>query len=251
MSILNVQELSIKLSKDFSLGPISFELNPTDCLGIIGENGSGKSTLLNAFSGNYIFTGNFEYKHMEFRKTNSMERAKFIASIAQNPEAELDFTVEEAISLARTCHSNGLWESQEDKEAVNSVLQSCNLKELRNQKLTTLSGGQRQRVFLARALAQQSEILILDEPTNHLDVRHHNGLREILLDQTVKQNIIMIASHDINWLTKIATHFLILSQGKQIGFIKSNDLSQEVLTEAFHHPFRIIEAENEKLFLPN
>lgn len=250
MPLLKAQDFVVNLSTDFELGPLSFELNAGDCLGIIGENGAGKSTFLTAVTDAKFHSGTLESNGQNLKNLSPEQKAKLLSLIPQTPMCELDFTIKEMVALGRISHSPSLWNSPEDNEAIEVALEKTHLSELANQKLSKVSGGQKQRAFIARALAQQSKILAIDEPTNHLDIKHHGHLLQLIHQIKNEGKTMLIASHNINWLIQCTNSLLILKQGKSIAHIKTESLSQEHLEQAFDCKFFERTESGVKLFFP-
>lgn len=233
------KDIEFKREEGFHLGPLSFAIAPGDCLGILGENGSGKSTLLSLLLQDQTLTkGQVTLNGQNLKDLTPKERAKEIALVPQAAEFGLDFSVLETVLLGRTPHIQGLWESKEDVAEAEKHLEKLNLTNLRHQKLSQVSGGERQRTLIARALAQNPQILLLDEPTAHLDVRYHHDLAHII-QQLKQENIsLIITSHDINWLSQLADSLLLLQNGQPVAQGQTDKtLNAENLQKAFGVPF--------------
>ena len=242
MKPFEAQKIEFKRSNQFSFGPISIDLNPGECLGILGENGSGKSTLLSLISGDLkLDSGKIIHSSVDIDTLTVKDRARIIAVVPQRIEFGLDFTVEETVLLGRTPYSDSIWESPEDHRIADNAIDQLKLQNLKDRKITEISGGELQRTLIARALAQQPKILLLDEPTAHLDVRHHHELATTL--QNLKQEgiTLLITSHDMNWLNLIADKTLILQGGQQLAYgTTSETMNAEHLQKAFGVPFQSI-----------
>ena len=153
---------------------IDFHVEEGEFVGLIGPNGSGKSTFLkNIYKVLHPQSGDISLMGGDLLAMSNREMAQRLAVMAQEQEAAFDFTVEEVVMMGRQARKRLLeTESQEDRALVTQVLERTQLTPLREQGFSTLSGGEKQRVLMARALAQQTPILILDEPTNHLDIKY-------------------------------------------------------------------------------
>ena len=166
--MLEVQNLSVSYREVAALSNISFSLSSGSLVGLIGANGAGKSTLLKAMlelipaqSGQIFYDG----------QPLKMQRHK-VAYLPQRSQIDWDYpvTVWNVVMMSRTTHSGWFGKtSRQSKEIVKEALERVELYDLRDRPIKNLSGGQQQRVFLARALAQQADILLLDEPMTAVD----------------------------------------------------------------------------------
>lgn len=197
------------------LADVCLELAQSEMLGIVGPNGAGKSTLircinriLNPQSGRILMDEN------DIKKMDRIELAKKMGYIPQTASQIFPTTVFDAILLGRRPHIG--WRSgEEDHEKVLDVLELLNIEDLAMRDIKELSGGQQQRVFIARALAQEPEVLLLDEPTSNLDIRHQLEVMEIIKDLVAKEGISAImAIHDLNLASRYTDRVLIMKEGK-------------------------------------
>lgn len=190
---------------------------------IIGPNGSGKTTLLRVIAGVLPYTGSLILTDRQGRETerssvSGREAAKKIAFLAQISSSYFPYTVREATLMGRYAHQSASslgGFSFADKAVVDQVLSECGLTELEHTRLAELSGGQLQRVFLARALAQQAEILLLDEMTNHLDLYYQLELIDSIRERT-RDNTIRLALgvfHDISLAVRFAETLMVMDRG--------------------------------------
>ncbi|MEU5047186.1 ABC transporter ATP-binding protein [Streptomyces griseorubiginosus] len=171
---------------------------PGEIIGVVGPNGSGKSTLLQAVyrsmrptSGAVLVGGQDVW-----RTLTPQAAARRTSVVAQENPAAFDFTVAEVVAAGRTPHRTP-WsgESTADRVMVADALDRVGMAHLAGRRYSSLSGGEKQRVLLARALAQQGQLLVLDEPTNHLDIGTQLDLMELVRDLKVTT---LAALHDLN-----------------------------------------------------
>ncbi|WP_371204592.1 ABC transporter ATP-binding protein [Dietzia sp. UCD-THP] len=159
--------------RDLSLAP-----EPGTMVGVLGPNGSGKSTLLRVMTGLLRpSTGRVLFDGTDIRKLPRRRVARHVAFVEQEVATDQNPTVRDVIELGRIPH-RAAWSGPgtQDEEAVLRAAATTALTERLDQRYATLSGGERQRVQIARALAQEPDVLVLDEPTNHLDIRHQLDL---------------------------------------------------------------------------
>ena len=225
---------SIKQKNQQILYPLSFELSPGKILGVVGPNGAGKSTLLRLLYRYYKpTTGKVKINGIDIWKLTSRQVACSIATVLQENSSDFSLTVREIVTLGRTPYSKWLSNSnsKNDKKIVQSSIDRLSLNKFENRHLNTLSGGERQRVMIARALAQEPDILILDEPTNHLDIRQQLEILNLLKDLSIT---VITSLHDLNMARSNCDEILLLKDGCALGFGKPNlILSESNISEAF------------------
>ena len=225
---------SVKQKKQKILYPLSFELSPGKILGVVGPNGAGKSTLLRLLYRYYKpTTGKIKINGIDIWKLTSRQVACSIATVLQENSSDFSLTVSEIVTLGRTPYSKWLSNSnsENDKKIVQSSIDRLSLNKFENRHLNTLSGGERQRVMIARALAQEPDILILDEPTNHLDIRQQLEILNLLKDLSIT---VITSLHDLNMARSNCDEILLLKDGCALGFGKPNlILSESNISEAF------------------
>jgi iron complex transport system ATP-binding protein len=184
---------------------------------VIGKNGIGKSTLLRTLSSlqkpleGAIFINqknSTTYQHHELATTISLVLTERL------PESQL--TVFELIALGRQPYTNWIDSlSKTDLEKIHWAIKETNLEELQNNRFYELSDGQLQRVLIARALAQDTQIIILDEPTAHLDLHQTIAIFELLKKLAIStQKTILISTHEINLATKMCDELIVLADDK-------------------------------------
>lgn len=206
MKLVEIENLTVNYDGILALDKVSLSIEERDFLGIIGPNGAGKTTLFSCMLGllnNY--QGEIRFFGTNIRK--SKQYLHQIGYVPQKPIFEKNFpaTVEEVIGM-------GLTKNQK-AETIDKVLQKVWLHELSHRRIGDLSGGQQQRVFIAKALANDPQILILDEPVAGIDSQSKDLFYQILLDLNKKDNITIIwSSHDLDAVAKLATKVACLNQ---------------------------------------
>lgn len=206
----------------FVVGPIDLEVRSGEWVALIGPNGAGKSTLLRSAVGGVEFSG-------EVSLGGAPRRLGIdIAWMPQRPTLPDEMTVGEYALLGRTPHLRYLQsERAADFAATESALRRLDLQGLRNRRLRTLSGGEAQRVVLARALAQESPVLLLDEPTSSLDLGHAVDVLELIDDLRVGGGLTVVtAIHDLTLAERFADRLVLMASGQ----IVSQGGGAEVLT---------------------
>lgn len=206
---------------DLSLAPV-----PGSMVGVLGPNGSGKSTLLRVMTGlQRPDTGRVLLDGADIRRMSRRRFSRRVAFVEQEVSTDQNPTVRDVIELGRIPH-RAAWSGPGpgDDEAVARAATTTSLTDRLHQRYGTLSGGERQRVQIARALAQEPEVLILDEPTNHLDIRHQLDLLALVRGTGAT---VVAALHDLNLAAAYCDHLVVLADGRAVA----SGPPSEVITE--------------------
>lgn len=212
-NILSVSELAIGYGIKKVAEHINFSLKPGTLCGVVGVNGIGKSTLLRTLAGfQPMLGGKIELKGQSIKHTPTEKLAKELSVVLTESLTSKNLTVEELIALGRQPYTNWLGTlTNEDKKHINESLDAFLLTDLRHKKCHELSDGQLQRVLIARAMAQDTPLILLDEPTTHLDLYHKvqilKMLRELAHNQ---QKTILFSTHEIELAIQLCDSMLIL-----------------------------------------
>ncbi len=186
--------------------------------GIIGPNGAGKTTLLDILAGiKPINKGKVILFKRDIKTYNRKELAKLIALIPQEYHIEFDFTVEEILLMGRYPHLTRFQSlTDEDYYIINDTIKSLNLKPILHKYITELSGGEKQRVIFARALIQDTPILLVDEGTANLDIYYTIELMDILSKKVEKGDTVIATMHDMNLAVNYCDYLIFLKNGNLI-----------------------------------
>jgi iron complex transport system ATP-binding protein len=185
--------------------------------GIIGPNGSGKTTLLKLIlkilhtEESTVFLNSQDITELS-RKT----LAQRIAYVPQELALDFDFTIKEIVQMGRNPYL-GRFQllSAYDKDVVNWAMEQAEIYPLKDKLITKISGGEAQRVIIARALAQEPEILALDEPTNHLDIHHQIRILSLIRKLSKEKNLTVVSIlHNINHALEYCDHLFLMEKGK-------------------------------------
>ncbi|MDD3805763.1 MAG: ABC transporter ATP-binding protein [bacterium] len=229
MSLLEVKGIVCGYGGKPVLNGLSLTADRGLLTGVIGPNGSGKSTLIKAVSG-LLSLSSGEICLGGRRLCNYTPRALAccLAVLAQDIHIEFEFTVREIVAMGRHPFLGRVQrEGLSDKEITERAMVETDTLHLADRSVTTISGGERQRVLLARALAQQAELLLLDEPTSHLDSRHQVGTARLLRHLAAEKAIAVLGVfHDLNLAARICDRLLLLCDGHVLAW----GTPEEVLT---------------------
>lgn len=195
---------------------------------IVGVNGIGKSTLLRTL-GNVQpkLSGKITLNTIPLEQHSVQELALEISVVLTEPIASKNLTVLELISLGRQPYTNWIGTlTEEDKEKISLAMDMLQISELKSKKCYELSDGQLQRVMIARALAQDTQLILLDEPTTHLDLYHKVQILKLLKYIAHKTNkTILFTTHEIEIAIQLCDKMLIL-EGQQSTFGSPCELIQ-------------------------
>jgi len=212
--IIEVENLSFGyMRRGLILKELSFEVMAGTFLAIAGPNGAGKTTLLNLLCGLLSpNAGLIKIDSADIDSYSIKELAQKVAVVRQEFVPVFDFTVTETVSMARTPYLGIFgFESKSDRQIVNEAMEATDTAQFTSRTLGSLSSGERQRVFIARALAQDTPIVLLDEPTSFLDLKHQVGIYDLLKRaQLEKGKTIVAVTHDINLAAQYADVALLL-----------------------------------------
>ena len=253
--IIEVENLNFGYTSEIAiLKDMSFNIRPGTFVAIAGPNGAGKSTLLNlmcrALTPN---SGTIRIDAAAIESYDTRALAAKVAIVRQELVPIFGFSVMETVLMARTPYygSTG-FESRADREIANDALKATDTARFACRPLTSLSSGERQRVFIARALAQNSLIMLLDEPTNFLDLKHQVGIYDLLKTaQVEKGKTIVAVTHDINLATQYCDEILLLGADSSYDIGKTKAvLSPDKIKEVFDVDVFAGKVGQEKFFIP-
>ncbi len=228
--MLSVRGLVCGYDSRFFLKDVCLEVGRGELLGVIGPNGSGKTTLIRAISrvlkpakGEVLLDGR------NIREMDLKAFAKKVAVVSQEARAGL-MRVQEYVLLGRIPHYRGLQflETKRDLEAAQKAMSMTGILHLKNRPLREMSGGERQLALMARALAQEPELLLLDEPVAHLDIAHQVAVLDLVKRLNKELGLtVVIVLHELNLASEFCHRLLLLDRGR----VHSMGLPEEVLTQ--------------------
>ncbi len=197
---LKIQNLTIGYEQKPVLSDINLSAQSSEIIALIGKNGVGKSTFLKTLAGILPeLSGQIFLDNIDLLNLKPKERARFI-SIVLTDNVDVPMPVNEFLLLGRQPYTN-MWGSisENDKQVVREVSEMLQIEALMDRKISELSDGERQKVLVARALAQETPVILMDEPTTHLDLENKAILINNLLKVSkIKNKIIILSTHDIN-----------------------------------------------------
>jgi len=217
--VLKTESLSIgyqtKKDKTVVAENINFELGKGELIGLIGANGIGKSTLLKTITKSQKSLGGTIYVNgKSLDKVSNMTLAKEMSVVLTENVSQTNLSVYELIALGRQPYTNWIGTlSSEDELKTTAAIEAIQITDLMHKKCFELSDGQLQKVMLARALAQDTDIIVLDEPTTHLDLYHKVSVLKLLQKLAKEtQKTILFSTHEINVTLSLCDKVIVMKE---------------------------------------
>jgi manganese/iron transport system ATP-binding protein len=218
---LDVRNLTVRYEKITVLDDVTFKLETGERIAVIGPNGAGKSTLFKAITGIIPFSsGSIDV----FGQNPDVHIC--IAYLPQRSHVDWRFPVSVAdVVMMGRVGKLGLfrWPRRKDWDIVHKALEDVSLVDLAKRQISELSGGQQQRMFIARALAQEAELMLMDEPFTGLDVKSVDSIYTILDDLRLKKVTVMISTHDLDQAAEQFDRVILINR-RLLGLGKAVDV---------------------------
>ena len=238
MVLLNVDGVECRYGSVKVLEGVTLSVKEGDFVGILGPNGSGKTTLFKSISrslkphkGTILLNGTDVYS------LKSIEVAQHMAVVPQESSIGFSFNALDVVLMGRNPHmSRFQMETAKDLEIAKKAMNMTNTWYLAKRPINELSGGEKQRVIIARALAQEPEILLLDEPLTHLDIANQLEIMDLVKSLCVKEGLIALAViHDLNFAARYCNTALLLKNGEVFAAGSLDQvLTSENIKSVFH-----------------
>lgn len=249
--MIQVQELSFSYRHNQPiLKGIDFSVSKGQCTAILGNNGAGKSTLIKCL--NRILQPQQGVVYVNGKNTLQLKRndiARCLAYVAQR-SAGARFTVFDTVLLGRKPYIK-FEPAQEDIQIVESVIKRMKLEDFALRYIDELSGGELQKVILARALAQQPQVLLLDEPTSNLDLSNQYEVLGIIQDIARTEQIsVILVIHDLNLALRYCDKFLLLKNNRIFCYGGIEVMNPKNISEIYEIPVTVQEVNGVKVVIP-
>lgn len=238
--VLKTEDLSIgyasKKTETKVASNINVELHQGELVGLIGANGIGKSTLLRTLTKvQNGLKGKIFINNKEASEYTSLDLAKAMSLVLTEPISSKNLSVLELVALGRQPYTNWVGNlSDTDKTAVIQALKQTNIEDLKHKKCFELSDGQLQKVMIARALAQDTDLIILDEPTTHLDMYHKAYILKLLQKLAQETNkTILFSSHEIDLAIQLCDKLIVMTNDHVVSDEPCNLISKGVFETLF------------------
>jgi iron complex transport system ATP-binding protein len=230
-SALQAQDVVVRYpkSQDLALSGVSLRVDPGSLVAVLGPNGAGKSTLVKVMTGVLCpDQGRLSLFGEDLSALSPRQIARRVAVVPQDVRVAFGFSVRDVVTMGRAPHQGAmLVSSKQDHDVVEHVLARTNLIQLADRPVGGLSGGEQKRVAVARALAQQPDVLVLDEATAHLDIRHRVGLHALVRREIRERKLACMAvMHDLNEAAQNADIVVLMDRGT----IRAQGAVEDVMT---------------------
>jgi iron complex transport system ATP-binding protein len=227
------------------VGSVSLELGPGQVFVLLGPNGSGKSTLLQTLCGIVSpLGGQVLIDGHPIGAMKHAERSRKVAWVPQEEFVDFGWTAREFAALGRAGLSDSVFETRTDQDATNAALALCDAEHLADRQMNELSGGERQRVRIARAVAQDAEILVLDEPASQLDISHVLAVLELIEKLSASGKTIIVTVHDVNQALRLSARWGFINKKRLEVFESLDEIhASDVLTRTYGAEFRVIDSQ--------
>lgn len=205
MSYIEINNLSFGYDKKKKvLEDLSVNFEEGRIIALIGKNGSGKSTFLDCILGINEYSGEIKIDGRDIKKISDKEYALFVSFIPQNVQINIDYSIFDFVSFGRNPHLKlGLSLGDDDYQKVISNAERCGITDLLRKDINKVSGGERQLAFIARALTQETPVIIMDEPTASLDFGNQQRLFKIMSNLVKEGKTIIFTTHNPNHLVNL------------------------------------------------
>jgi len=250
--VIELRDLSVSFDGVYAVRGVSTSVETGEWVVLIGPNGAGKTSALRALCGLLPFEGRVL---LDGRDTSTLGRrdvARLAAFVPQSPETPSELTVGEYVLLGRTPHIGYLaTEGRADRIAAERALERLELVAFSDRPLGSLSGGELQRAVIARALAQESQILLLDEPTTSLDLGRQQQALELIDSLRADGLTVVSTMHDLTLAGQYADRLLLLDRGSIVAEgVAADVLSESNLASYYGAQVRVVHDEDGIFVLP-
>ncbi|MDU1910144.1 ABC transporter ATP-binding protein [Fusobacterium sp.] len=249
--MIQIKNLSYMQNGKYILKNINITIKQNCVTGILGPNGSGKTTLLKHIIKELTSKNNIFIDGENIEKIPRKNFARKISFVEQSFTGIEEITIEDIVKMGRYPYKKAFFDySSNDKLIIDETLYQFQLEDLKDKRAGKVSGGELKRAFIAKAFAQQSEIMLLDEPINHLDIKHQLDLMKLL--KSMKNKTIIFSIHNIDLALKFCDDIILMKDGEITAYGKTQKvLTPETIKEIFEVETTIKNIENEDIIIYN
>lgn len=246
-ALLELSGLKVRRGARLVVEDATLRIGPGEFVGLIGPNGAGKTTLMRAALGLLAARG-----HSSLAALPPSARARTVAWLPQSREIAWPVSVETLVALGRSPHRPpGQRLGEADAAAVAQALDRLGLTAMRHRPATQLSGGEQARALIARALAQQTPLLMADEPAAGLDPANQIGLMEIFAERAREGGAVLASLHDLGLAVRHCTRLLVLHEGRLVADgPPASVLNPALLAQVFQISAHFVQGPDGPVFQP-
>lgn len=215
---------------------INIKLESGKLVGLIGANGIGKSTLLRTLTNvQSPLNGDIQINGKNISEYKPLDLAKVMSLVLTEQVASKNLSVFELVALGRQPYTNWVGNlSESDIQSIEKAIEQTNITSLKHKKCFELSDGQLQKVMIARALAQDTDLIILDEPTTHLDMYHKAYILKLLQRLAKETNkTILFSSHEIDLAIQLCDNLIVMTDNEVVSDEPCNLISKGTFETLF------------------
>ncbi len=226
--MVRVYDLEFSYGKDKVLNQATVDVSKGELISIVGPNGTGKSTLIRCINGLLkAQKGQIKISQIDIKTLSRPQIAKKVSYVPQNSSNIFDLKVFDMVMFGRRPHSS-FRIKREDRVKALKAMNILHIEHLAMRNFNHLSGGQQQKVIIARALAQETGVILLDEPISNLDIRHQLEVMDTLRALVDKAGItVLMVVHDLNIAAQYSDRIVMMDRGKIVAAGKP----EEVITK--------------------
>jgi iron complex transport system ATP-binding protein len=251
---IEIRDVRVELGGKDVVDGVDLDVAHGEWVALIGPNGAGKTTLIRAIARLVGFGGSIALGGRSTEAMSRTELSRMLAVVPQEPSTPPWMTVGEYVLIGRTPHLGAFGrEGRRDREAAARALERLDLLEWRERPLGTLSGGEKQRVVVARALAQEAQIVLLDEPTAALDIGHQQQALDLLDVLRLQSGLTLVAAmHDLTLGAQYADRMVLLDRGRVVADGPPRDvLTEELIARHYDASIQIVELQGRVAVVPS
>lgn len=226
--MIEISNLNVTLGEKHILRDIDMQVKQSEFFGLIGPNGSGKTTLLKTIAGLLPFnSGEIAIAGDPQSSFKAKALARQLSYVPQDTHIDFNFNVKDIVGMGRHAHGSFLSRNDSNEQIVREAMEATNTWRFAEESILNLSGGQRQLVFIAKALAQDTPLILLDEPISALDVYYQMLILKLLKQLTEQGKTVIVVLHDLNLAARFCSKMLLLREGE----VEAYGTCEEVLTK--------------------
>lgn len=252
MAVIKLEEVTIAYQKQTVLEKVNLNIEKGAITTFLGPNGSGKTSLMSSINRTIKpVHGRIYINGSDIAKLKTRNLAKIVATVPQLYNSNFNFSVFDMVLLGRTPHI-GYMPKKEDTEKVEEAICHIGIEQLKNKEFNRLSGGERQLVMIARAIAQDAEVILLDEPTSYLDLKNQlKVLRMVKEINSLKKVTCIMTLHDPNHALMYSDNIVLFKNGAIHTGTIDNMINAKNIFDVYGVKAEVININNKKYMIPD